>query len=75
MASPANVALFPMQDVLGLNHRARMNVPGTTEGNWNWRLPKMNLISVARQLRRLTVPFGRNGAAESPTFKRNGAPR
>jgi 4-alpha-glucanotransferase len=66
MASPANVALFPMQDVLGLNHRARMNVPGTTEGNWRWRLASLNLVPVARQLRRLTEAFGRNGLAGKP---------
>jgi 4-alpha-glucanotransferase len=65
MASPANVALFPMQDVLGLNHRARMNVPGTTAGNWSWRLPKMNHALVARRLWRLTGAFGRSGIAES----------
>ncbi len=61
MASPANVVLFPMQDVLGLNQRARMNVPGTTKGNWRWRLPGMNLTSIAQQLQRLTDAFGRNG--------------
>jgi 4-alpha-glucanotransferase len=38
MASPANVVIFPMQDVLGLDQRARMNTPGTLEGNWRWRL-------------------------------------
>jgi 4-alpha-glucanotransferase len=60
MASPANLVVFPMQDVLGLHPRARMNKPGTTEGNWSWRLPGMNLVSVARDLRRLTLAFMRN---------------
>ncbi len=36
--SPANLVIFPMQDILGLDTRSRMNVPGTTQGNWNWRL-------------------------------------
>lgn len=36
-ASPANLAVVPMQDLLALGTEARMNVPGTTEGNWQWR--------------------------------------
>ncbi len=36
-ASVANVAIAPLQDVLGLGTAARMNVPGTTGGNWVWR--------------------------------------
>jgi 4-alpha-glucanotransferase len=62
MASPANVVLFQMQDVLGLGRSARMNVPGTTEGNWRWRLPSMRLGSVTRKLRQLTEAFDRNGS-------------
>ena len=37
MASPANTAIVPWQDYLGLNGEHRMNKPGTTEGNWQWR--------------------------------------
>ena len=37
MASPANTAIVPWQDFLGLDSRHRMNTPGTTEGNWQWR--------------------------------------
>ena len=36
-ASPASLVICPLQDVLGLDSRARMNVPGTVEGNWSWR--------------------------------------
>ncbi len=35
--SVARMAIFPMQDVLGLNSAHRMNIPGTGEGNWTWR--------------------------------------
>ncbi len=35
--SPANLALFPMQDLLKLDSNARMNTPGTTDNNWCWR--------------------------------------
>jgi 4-alpha-glucanotransferase len=37
LKSKANTAVFPMQDLLGLGSEARMNVPGTTSGNWGWR--------------------------------------
>jgi 4-alpha-glucanotransferase len=38
MESPAALAILPMQDVLGLDGRARMNLPGSPKGNWRWRL-------------------------------------
>ena len=37
MRSPANTAVVPLQDVLGLGSEARMNVPGRPWGNWRWR--------------------------------------
>lgn len=37
MASIANLAVIPMQDILGLGAADRMNTPGTVEGNWRWR--------------------------------------
>ncbi|MDD1627435.1 MAG: 4-alpha-glucanotransferase [Methylococcaceae bacterium] len=37
LASVANLAVIPMQDILELGSEARMNTPGTTVGNWNWR--------------------------------------
>lgn len=37
LRAPANRAILPLQDVLGKG--ARMNTPGTTEGNWGWRVP------------------------------------
>ena len=33
----AKLAVFPLQDLLGLDSSARMNVPGKAEGNWGWR--------------------------------------
>lgn len=38
MRSKANLAIIPMQDILGLGAEARMNHPSTTSGNWQWRL-------------------------------------
>jgi 4-alpha-glucanotransferase len=37
MASVANTAIVPLQDVLGLGSEARMNLPGRPTGNWRWR--------------------------------------
>jgi len=35
--SVAAMAILPLQDLLGLGSEARMNTPGTVEGNWAWR--------------------------------------
>ena len=37
-SSVAALAIAPMQDVLGLGSEARMNRPGTEQGNWEWRM-------------------------------------
>jgi len=37
LASVANTALIPMQDILGLGSEARMNLPGRQSGNWGFR--------------------------------------
>lgn len=37
LASVADTAVVPLQDVLGLGSEARMNVPATLGGNWRWR--------------------------------------
>jgi 4-alpha-glucanotransferase len=37
LASRAKLAMIPMQDVLDCDSEDRMNLPGTTEGNWTWR--------------------------------------
>ncbi|WP_316847165.1 malto-oligosyltrehalose synthase [Pedobacter psychrodurus] len=39
-ASIAKIAVIPMQDILGLDESARMNVPGEAKGNWGWRASK-----------------------------------
>jgi 4-alpha-glucanotransferase len=37
LASVANMAVIPLQDILKLDSSARMNLPGTSVGNWSWR--------------------------------------
>ncbi|MBV9085819.1 MAG: 4-alpha-glucanotransferase, partial [Acidobacteriaceae bacterium] len=44
--SPAALAIAPLQDVLNLGADARMNVPGTSEGNWCWRCTEAMLSDV-----------------------------
>jgi len=49
------LAIAPLQDVLGLGSEARMNLPGTDEGNWQWRYRAGALTKAnARKLRELT---------------------
>jgi 4-alpha-glucanotransferase len=58
--SVADTAIIPLQDVLGLDSRARMNVPGTTQGNWQWRFRPDQIDRPARQrLAELTALYGR----------------
>lgn len=53
--SRAALAIAPLQDVLGLGNEARMNLPGTEEGNWQWRYDDDALTDAsARRLRELT---------------------
>ena len=38
LASPAELAVVPLQDLLELDDGARFNTPGTLGSNWSWRL-------------------------------------
>ncbi len=60
MKSVANLAIFPVQDILGLNSKARMNVPGTASGNWQWRMQENALTKkLAAKLSNETQTFNR----------------
>jgi 4-alpha-glucanotransferase len=61
LMSVANTTIFPLQDLLRLGTRARMNVPGTPFGNWRWRLKHSDLKpAVARRMRELVDLYERN---------------
>jgi 4-alpha-glucanotransferase len=45
LASVARLAILPAQDLLHLGSDARLNRPGTTTGNWSWRLPLESLTA------------------------------
>ena len=65
LASQADTAIVPAQDLLGLGSEARMNFPGIAKGNWGWRLKDSALNQeLADRLRRLTKECGRLKAGE-----------
>ena len=61
MMSVADMAIFPVQDVLGLGEGHRMNRPGTSENNWKWCLkPGQLKNSLALKMAELTSIYERN---------------
>lgn len=69
-ASVADMAVVPLQDVMGLGSEARMNMPGEAAGNWGWRYRAEQLEPwIAPALREMSVLYGRMGegaAADTP---------
>lgn len=60
LSSVANLAVVQMQDYLGLGSEARMNIPSTVGGNWQWRVKKRNLTkTLANKIYKLTKLYGR----------------
>jgi 4-alpha-glucanotransferase len=60
LSSVADTAIVPMQDVLGLGSEARMNLPGSSGGNWHWRMRSDALTpQLAERLRLLNRAYDR----------------
>jgi 4-alpha-glucanotransferase len=60
LASVADTAIIPLQDLLGLGTEGRMNPPNSTEGNWSWRFAKEASTDIhGERLRDLTETYGR----------------
>jgi 4-alpha-glucanotransferase len=61
--SVSRLAVLPLQDLLSLDSRARMNTPGKPEGNWQWRYRSAQLASLGGDttayLRRIGELYGR----------------
>jgi len=38
MSTKANLFIAPIQDILCLDDSSRLNIPGTKENNWKWKL-------------------------------------
>ena len=63
-SSVADTAVVPLQDVLGLGSRARMNLPASEQGNWHWRYRAGALTQkIAERLGKLTELYGRGNAS------------
>jgi 4-alpha-glucanotransferase len=60
MASVADTVIFPLQDALGIGREGRMNLPGTSSGNWRWRYRAEELtLGIGTHLKRLTRTYDR----------------
>ncbi|MGB3291418.1 MAG: 4-alpha-glucanotransferase, partial [Phormidesmis sp.] len=61
LASVADLAIVPLQDLLSLDGSARMNDPSKIPGNWRWRYESSDLLTdeVSDRLRTLTQEHSR----------------
>ena len=60
MTSPASLFVAQMQDWLEAGVGSRMNTPGTSSGNWQWRmLPGEASKTLAERIREMTRIYGR----------------
>lgn len=59
-SSVADIAIIPVQDILALDTWARINLPGTSSGNWKWKLENFNeLNTLVERLKYFTKLYGR----------------
>lgn len=59
-SSVGRIAIAQMQDFLGLGKKARMNIPSTLGGNWQWRVKKEDLTDeLANKIKHITKLYGR----------------
>lgn len=66
MMSVAKYAIFPLQDLMNLDTEHRMNYPGTTENNWQWRYTDDMLNQIDQdRIRHLVEMTNRNPRVEN----------
>lgn len=69
LASVADTAIIPLQDVLELPGSCRMNLPGSASGNWSWRFSPQDLSGrLADRLADLSGLYGRNRSEQGGAF-------
>ncbi len=69
MISVADRAIVPVQDILGFGAEARMNIPSTSTGNWEWRVdPNYLTDDLAQRLYDMTEIYGRLPKIDSRGF-------
>ena len=60
LASVAETAIIPLQDLLSLGNDCRMNMPGSVGSNWSWRYAEGDLtVALSTRLGDLTELYGR----------------
>ena len=60
MSSVADLFIAPAQDWLRLGSEARINTPGTADGNWTWRLTEKQMEAFpCSRIREMTKRYGR----------------
>lgn len=60
LGSTAQRAILPVQDILKRDSSARFNLPGTSEGNWEWRMGSFtDLETQIQPIRQLALEFNR----------------
>ncbi len=60
MSSVSNLFIAQMQDFIGLGNEARMNTPGTSSGNWQWRITNGTANGpLADRIAKMTLMYGR----------------
>ena len=60
MESKSNTCILTMQDILGKDSDARMNIPSTLGGNWQWRATETELAAADwKWLKQTTEEYGR----------------
>lgn len=60
MSSVANMSIYALQDIMGLDTSSRMNMPSKPDGNWEWRFtPDMLTGYIKEKLLTMTIDYGR----------------
>lgn len=59
LASRADLAIIPVQDLLVLDENARMNTPSLAQGNWQFRLTEIPSRYYAAVMRKMVTEFNR----------------
>lgn len=69
MNSNANLCITPMQDLLNLDGRARINTPSTLGENWAWRMEKNQFdAQTVKRLKRMTWLYERLPEKQNKSF-------
>ncbi|BEV36423.1 4-alpha-glucanotransferase [Synechococcus sp. M16CYN] len=71
-ATPAKLVVAPLQDLMHLDNQARFNTPGTSTGNWSWRLAQFDsaLEGSLKGYGERAMVWGRNRKGASGLLKR-----